>query len=135
MHTTLSPSRSTGLVTLITRLMVILAGYLLVKRYRARTATTGYSTVTTEVALNQESIVSLSPWISDMPDVPTTVFDAMATMRRSHNSMVTEINEFTMAAANSPPMYEAMERARAAAHAYLDSYLDAISTTHVVRQL
>lgn len=55
-----------------------------------------------------------------------TFYDVAATMRRSMNNMQSEMNEFKIAA--MPPRDEAaMERARGAAHAYLDAYLDALS--------
>jgi hypothetical protein len=62
-----------------------------------------------------------------MSNAQQVAYDSAATMRRSMNNMQSEMNEFKIAA--MPPRDEpAMERARSAAHAYMDAYFDALAT-------
>lgn len=61
-----------------------------------------------------------------------TVYEAAATMRRSHANLLSEMNEFKIAS-TEPRDVAAMERARSGAHAYLDAYLDALSAATVTK--
>lgn len=61
------------------------------------------------------------------PRAVQSTYESAATMRRSMALLQAEMIEFQVAS-STPRDEVAMERARAAAHAYLDAYLDAIST-------
>ena len=66
-----------------------------------------------------------------MSNAMQAAYESAATMHRSFTMMQAEMTEFKIAA-TAPRDEQAMERARAAVHAYADAYLDAMAVAMVV---